>query len=242
MSATPFQMPVIRGEALDFYLSQGYYRMHQDLFTCQFLPIDGGFYTVHWLRLVLADVQYGPEQRRLLRLNERFSVRFRPFQLTDELEALYAVYRRSITFDAPATVEEFLLAGATHNIFNTEVIEIRDGEQLIAAGIFDNGARSLAGIMNFYDPSYRRHSLGKYLMLLKINHAIRQQKTYYYPGYLVYNYPKFDYKLFPCLAATEVFDCRSSQWLPFSWEAVASQSAGLLADWQEEYFDQDMEE
>ena len=235
-------MPVIRGEALDFYLSQGYYRMHQDLFTCQFLPIDGGFYTVHWLRLVLADVEYGPEQRRLLRLNERFSVRFRPFQLTDELEALYAVYRRSITFDAPPTVEEFLLSGATHNVFNTEVIEIRDGEQLIAAGIFDNGTRSLAGIMNFYDPVYRRHSLGKYLMLLKINHAMRLQKTYYYPGYLVHNYPKFDYKLFPCVAATEVFDCRNVQWLPFSWEAVASHSADLLADWQEEYFDEDLEE
>lgn len=235
-------MPVIRGEALDFYLSQGYYRMHQDLFTCQFLPIAGGLYTVHWLRLVLAAVHYGPEQRRLLRLNERFSVQIRPFQLTDELEALYAVYRRSITFDAPSTVEEFLLAGAKHNVFNTEVIEVRDGEQLIAAGIFDSGTRSLAGIMNFYDPGYRRHSLGKYLMLLKINHALRQQKTYYYPGYLVHNYPKFDYKLFPCLAATEVFDCRNNQWLPFSWEAVAAHAVNLLADWQEEYFDEDINE
>lgn len=237
MAATPSYRPIIRGDMLDYYLSQGYYRMHQDLFTCRFLPIDGGLYTVHWLRFVLADMQYGPEQRRLLRLNERFSMSIRPFRITHELEELYALYRSSITFDAPETVEAFMLADATHNVFTTEVIELRDGEQLIAAGIFDSGLQSLAGIMNFYHPQYRKHSLGKYLMLLKINHALSQRKAYYYPGYMVHNYPKFDYKLFPCLPATEVFDCVSGLWLPYSREIVAAQSAVLLADLSEQDVD-----
>lgn len=231
MAATPPYAPVIRGEALDFYLSQGYYRMHQDLFTCRFLPLDDTLYTVHWLRLVLSQVQYGPEQRRLLRYNERFTTTIQPFQLTAEYEELYALYRRSITFDAPETVEAFLLAGATHNVFITSVIGVRDAGRLIAAGIFDSGARSVAGIMNFYDPAYRKHSLGKYLMLLKTNYALHHQKTYYYPGYLVHNYPKFDYKLFPCPAATQVFEADTGRWLPFSWQAVARHSAELLADW-----------
>ncbi|MBC8082847.1 MAG: arginine-tRNA-protein transferase, partial [Hymenobacter sp.] len=97
------------------------------------------------------------------------------------------------------------------------------------------GTRSLAGIMNFYHPAYRKHSLGKYLMLLKINHALSQQKTHYYPGYLVHNYPKFDYKLFACPAATEVYDCATGQWLPFAWAAVATHSAGLLAGRPDEH-------
>jgi arginyl-tRNA--protein-N-Asp/Glu arginylyltransferase len=234
MSATPSHNLVIPGAALDYYLGQGYYRMHQDLFTCRFLPIDGGVYTAHWLRLRVADVHYGPEQRRLQRLNERFSVTLRQFRLTEELEELYAAYRSSITFDAPPTVESFLLAGATHNVFETGVIEVRDGARLIAAGIFDSGARTLAGIMNFYHPDYRRHSLGKYLMLLKLDHARRRNYIYYYPGYVVQGYPKFDYKLFACPAATEVFDALNSQWLPFSWDEVSRQSAELLAGWEEE--------
>ncbi|UOQ73363.1 GNAT family N-acetyltransferase [Hymenobacter cellulosilyticus] len=234
MSASSAHNLIIPGEALDFYLSQGYYRMHQDLFTCRFLPIEGGFYTVHWLRIALGEVQYGPEQRRLLRLGERFTVRRRPFQLTDELEELYAAYRGSISFDAPPTVESFLLAGATHNVFTTEVFEIRDGERLVAAGIFDCGARSLAGIMNFYHPEYRKFSLGKYLMLRKIEHARELHHRYYYPGYIAHGFPKFDYKLFPCPAATEVFDARRSRWEPFSWETVARQSADLLSDWQDD--------
>lgn len=237
MAATPSHRPIIPGHMLDYYLSQGYYRMHQDLFTCRFLPIEGGLYTAHWLRLVLKDVALGAEQRRLLRINEQFTTTITPFQLTAEYEALYAQYRRSITFDAPPTVEAFLLAGATHNIFTTHVLEVRDGDLLIAAGIFDSGTRSLAGIMNFYHPSYRRQSLGKYLMLRKIQYAQQQQMHYYYPGYVVHNYPKFDYKLFPCPAATEVFDCLRDEWVPFSWDTVAAQSAALLTDWDEEELD-----
>jgi arginyl-tRNA--protein-N-Asp/Glu arginylyltransferase len=230
MSTTPQSLLTIPGEALDYYLSQGYYRMQQNLFTCRFLPIDNNLYTVHWLRLVLSRVSYGPTQRRLLRLNEQFAVVLRPFRLTEELEELYARYRTSITFDAPETVEAFLQAGAANNAFSTGVVEIRDGQQLIAAGIFDSGARSIAGIMNFYDPAYRKYSLGKYLMLQKINHALRQQKDYYYPGYVVHDYPKFDYKLFADEAATEVFDSMQGRWLPFSWATVATQSAAILAD------------
>ncbi|GGG39988.1 GNAT family N-acetyltransferase [Hymenobacter glacieicola] len=238
MAATPPQHPVIRGDALDFYLSQGYYRMHQDLFTCRFLPINDDLYTVHWLRLELVTVHYGPAQRRLLRLNEPFALTIRSFQLTDEYEALYALYRGAIAFDAPETVEAFLLAGAAHNVFSTYIIEVRDKGQLIAAGIFDSGARSLAGIMNFYHPAYRKYSLGKYLMLLKINYARQHQKTYYYPGYLVHGYPKFDYKLFPCLTATQVFDALNGSWLPFDWQTVAAHSAELLTGWLPEDLDE----
>ncbi|MBC8085561.1 MAG: arginine-tRNA-protein transferase, partial [Hymenobacter sp.] len=57
-------MPAIEGDMLDYYLSRGYYRMVQDLFTCRFLAVEGEYHTVHWLRLVLAEVRYGSEQRR----------------------------------------------------------------------------------------------------------------------------------------------------------------------------------
>ncbi|RYE90845.1 MAG: GNAT family N-acetyltransferase [Cytophagaceae bacterium] len=218
------------GDFLDYYLSLGYYRMGQNLFTCRFLPLETGVYTVHWLRIVLAGVAYGPKQRQLLRQNSRFAVAVRPFRLTAEYEALYDRYYQSIDFDANASLADLLLDGSAHNVFDSNVLEVRDGDRLIAAGVFDQGASAIAGIVNFYDPDYRKYSLGKYLLLLKTEHARQQQLAYYYPGYLVHGYPKFDYKLFACLAATEVFDCFSSQWLPFSWEVVNKQAATLLTD------------
>ena len=222
----------IPGDVLDYYLGLGYYRMNQDLFTCRFLPVGGGLHTVHWLRLVVPQVQYGSKQRQLFRQNARFTVAIKPLRLTAEYEALYARYSENIDFETAASLEALLLAGATYSVFNTQIIEIRDGDQLIAGGIFDCGTTTIAGIVNFYHPDYRKYSLGKYLLLLKTEYARSRQLAYYYPGYLVHGYPKFDYKLFACLAATEVFDCLSSQWLPFSWEAVDQQAVAIQADWQ----------
>lgn len=229
----------IPGDLLDYYLSLGYYRMNQDLFTCRFLPVGANLYTVHWLRLVVPQVQYGPKQRQLLRQNARFTVTVQPLRLTPEYEALYARYYQSVNFDTATSLETLLLAGATYSVFNTHIIEVRDENQLIAAGVFDCGTDSIAGIVNFYDPSYRKFSLGKYLLLLKTEYARQRQLAYYYPGYLVQGYPKFDYKLFACLAATEVFDCRSSHWLPFSWEAVQEQSSALLSEWRNDWVSED---
>ena len=223
-------MPTLPGDFLDYYLSLGYYRMGQDLFTCRFLPHGNELYTTHWLRLVLPQVQYGPKQRQLLRLNAQFTTEVRPLQLTAEHEELYARYYRAVEFDTAASLEALLLAGATDTIFTTYVVEVRDAGRLIAAGIFDWGTASIMGIVNFYDPAYRKFSLGKYLLLCKLEYARRQQLAYYYPGYLVHGYPKFDYKLFACPAATEVYDCLNSQWQPFSWEEVARQSAALWVE------------
>lgn len=231
MSASSSAQPIIRGDALDFYLAQGYYRMQQELFTCHFVPFDGRLYTAHWLRLALDRTAWGPEQLWLLRRNARFAATVQPFRLTAEYEELYARYRAAITFDAAPTIEAVLLGGDEHNVFNTYIIELRDGDRLIAAGIFDHGERTLAGILNFYDPAYRKYSLGKYLLLLKTDYARRLQLDYYYPGYVVHAYPKFDYKLFACFAATEVYDSVRGLWVPFSCETVAAHSAELLADW-----------
>ncbi|MEJ7659631.1 MAG: hypothetical protein WKG07_08385 [Hymenobacter sp.] len=66
------------GDVLDYYLSLGYYRMQQDLFTCRFLPMSDRLHTVHWLRLVLARAQLGPRQRQLARLNVAVLVAARP--------------------------------------------------------------------------------------------------------------------------------------------------------------------
>ncbi len=147
----------MKGSQLDICLSNGCFRMQQRVFTCQLEFFNKKLYPVHWLRVVLANVSYGKDQRRLFRVNEKFSVAVKPLIISNELETLYDAYENSINFEAPYSVESCLLDGVTHNVFDSYVIEIRDGNRLIAAGIFDNGSRSIAGIMNFYHPDYRKH-------------------------------------------------------------------------------------
>jgi arginine-tRNA-protein transferase len=222
----------MKGNELDWYLNIGFFRMHQDMFTCQYIVHDNTACPVHWLRLRIPDVSFGEKQRRLIRINAAFTVTIQPFVLTSEIETLYAQYRTNVTFDAPESVNYWLTNGNRYTVFNTYSVEVRDRNRLIAVGIFDDGNRSIAGIMNFYHPDYAKYSLGKYLMLEKIRYAQLHRKQYYYPGYLVSNYPKFDYKLFPCQAATDVFDAGTHQWLLFTWDTVHRLATDILNEMQ----------
>jgi leucyl-tRNA---protein transferase len=207
------------GYELDDYLSRGWFRMGQTIFTTDFIPVEENIHPVYWLRVQVQQVRYGKKQERLFAINKKFSVAVKSFRPSDELEELYTLYRAGVNFDAPLTAGSYLLdesEGEFNNVYDTRVIELRDADQLIAAGIFDNGERSIAGIMNFYHPAYRSKSLGKYLMLLKINLAIESGKIWYYPGYIVGGVSKFDYKLFPDPERTEWYDSIREEWIPFA--------------------------
>src|SRR5258705_13680998 len=139
------------GNALDDYLSRGWFRMGQTIFTTDFIPVDENIHPVYWLRVLVQQVSYGKKQKRLLTINKKFSVTIKPFRPTDELEELYGLYRSAVDFNAPPTARGFLLNefdDEFRNVYDTYVIELRDNDQLIAAGIFDNGENSMTGIMN----------------------------------------------------------------------------------------------
>lgn len=184
-------------DQLDTLLSLGWYRMHQSVFTTNYIFIDGRTLRVFWLRYPLQAFQFSKKQQRLFRQNAGFTIINKPIVLTDELEDLYVHYKSSLSFEPATTIAEWLFGEERDkNIFDTHAIEVRDGDSLIAVGIYDLGKNSIAGIMNFYNPDYKKFSLGKYLVLLKAKHAMATNRHWYYPGYITYGYPAFDYKLF----------------------------------------------
>lgn len=210
----------LTGKELDDYLSRGWFRMGQAIFTTDAFPFNGHIHTVHWLRFVVHQVNYGRSQKKLIALNKSFRAEVAPLNLTTELEELFSLYKNSVDFAAPESVTEYMFDGRNFNVYNTKMITLMDKGKLIAAGLFDEGEKSIAGILNFYHPDYKRKSLGKYLMLLKINYAIQNGIKWYYPGYVASGYPKFDYKLFPDTNAAEVFEPYSNEWVPvrlFHW-------------------------
>lgn len=214
----------ITGSELDDYLSKGWYRMWQFIFTTDLVEFNEFIYEVYWLRIALQKVNYGKSQQKIITKNKGFAVNIKPYKGSLEIEELYALYRTSINFDAPVSVEATLLNGAIDTVYDTHIIEVRDGNKLIAAGFFDLGENSVAGILNFYHPEYRSKSLGIYLLLLAVDHAGKIGKKWFYPGYIANGYPKFDYKLFPDKNATEVYLRALKIWMPFSWDLISRQA------------------
>lgn len=206
----------LNGEDLDNFLEMGWYRMGQSIFTTHFLLLGDYAYRVFWLRYNLKNLTFSKSQQRLKTKNNQFNVAVKPLEINDEIEELYAIYKTAINFPAAPSVYYWLNGNRPpDNVFDTELIEIRDKGKLIAVGIADRGAESFAGIMNFYHPDYKKYSLGKYLMMLKIELGLQRNFRWYYPGYIVYQRGEFDYKLFVDNRAVEVLIPEMQGWQLF---------------------------
>jgi arginyl-tRNA--protein-N-Asp/Glu arginylyltransferase len=214
----------LTADELDNYLLNGWYRMGQRLFTVDYIFIER-WIRVFWLRYRLKDFTFSKKQKELLAKNERFNWEVLPLNITEEHEALYEIYFKNIDFDASSTASGFLFGTDLFheqqpNVFDSWMIELRDGEKLIAVGVFDLGQHSMSGILNFYHPDYKRFSPGRFLILKKMELAIHSELDWYYPGYIGYNFPKFDYKLFPGKETAEILDPFLRQWQVYSAESV----------------------
>lgn len=206
------------GRNLDTYLADGYYRMQHSLFTTNFTQIDLSKppLSVFWLRMPIKNIQETKKTAALRKKCAVFKTTYKKATITTEINELYEIYRSHITFEAGESCASYLHSTYCHNPFNSWMVEVHDGEALIAAGYFDIGEIAIAGILNFYHPAYKKYSLGKYLMLQKIDCAVANDLLFYYTGYISTNTTKFDYKLFPDAGAIEVFLPVEKKWVPYS--------------------------
>lgn len=205
----------LTAQQLDAFLARGWYRMGQGIFTTNFIVHDDEFYRVYWLRYALGRIAIRPSLRKILKANTCFETRIEPLVIDDEMEALFLKYKTGINFEPALSVEHWLYDNASKNVYDSWVVKVLHNGLLVAAGIFDKGRDALAGIINFYDPAYKKYSPGKYVMLQKILHAQTLRMNWYYPGYIVHGYPKFNYKLFAGEEAAELYIPEQNQWQPY---------------------------
>jgi arginyl-tRNA--protein-N-Asp/Glu arginylyltransferase len=214
---------------LDDYLRIGWYRMGQAMFTCRFLIFDYQLYSALWVRLPLLDYKYSKSSRKLLRRNsEQFRVITRPAVIDEEKEVLYQKYRLSFHGRIAPSLKISLLDDTDHTIFDTYETCIYDGDRLIAFSFFDLGNETLASITGIYDPDYKKSSLGFFTMLLEIEFGIQNNMIYYYPGYVVPGYDRFDYKL--RIGEVECFHEKENEWVPYTEFPVSKLQSEILKD------------
>ncbi len=215
-------LPHFIGAVLDTELARAYYRMHQYMFTCNDVPFENGVvHSVFWLRYVVDKIKLTSSQRKIVeRARSNFEVLpASSFTNTAEYEGLYHQYQETRDFNCAEWLDDTV--GNQLMKFDSNIIEVRDKGKLIAAGIFDKGIESIAGIVNFYDPAYSKYSLGKAMIPLKYLYCREQGIKYYYPGYISLTYPKFSYKTTINADAIEVYLPAHDVWVGYG-EFLAS--------------------
>lgn len=199
---------------LDAYLERGWYRMGQSIFTTHFLCFGKDFFSAVWVRLPLEGFQFGKRQAKLLRKNcAQFRCVFRPAVLDREKEELYQMYHQHFPGMLAPSLRDSLLDGEPYSIYRTMECAVYDGEKLVAASFFDLGEQSLSSIQGIYHPDYSKHSLGFFTMLMEIRFGLENGYLYFYPGYIVPGYSRFDYKL--RIGEVEYLSLQTDEWLPY---------------------------
>jgi arginine-tRNA-protein transferase len=216
-------------QKLDEFLQYGWYRIGVRLFTLDYTWSNNELVRVFWIRYCLKNYLMGRKQKEILNKNKGFSWRVKPLDLKPRHELLFRRYRQNIDFDGPESASSFLFNAELKNaegktIFPSWMIEVKDNDKLIAIGVLDKGKNSIAGILNFYDPEYARFSLGKFLMLKKMELAQTWGMKYYYPGYVGINFPKLEYKYWLGENCIEFFDPLLQEWEPGSRKIISQRA------------------
>jgi len=198
----------------DTYLEQGWFRMGQTIFTTNFIHFKSEMYSTIWLRILLDEYEADSTHVKLVKRNALFRTSVNSAEITPEKEELYLRYKESLPFQPSESLHHLLFGKSeTDSIYTTFEVTVYDGNQLIACGFFDLGQTSAEGITSFYDPAYKKHSLGKYLIYLKIQYCKNLGLRYFYPGYFVPGYSYFDYKLAIARTALQFLQLSSHSWL-----------------------------
>jgi arginine-tRNA-protein transferase len=143
-------------------------------------------------------------------------VRFSRFTgITAADDALFAAYSASTDFDGYSSLSRCLYGvdkPRADSLFDTRVVSVWDGNRLVGRGLFDVGANSVMGKINYFDPAYRSYSPSKFMMLKIIEKMRTEGWEWFYPGYIIVGRPKFNYKLFLGKEAAEYYDPESGNW------------------------------
>ena len=210
-----------RGENLDAQLAAGFHRnLH-----CMYQTHRHYFGMDRWLLMSTPVIKIRYELGRytdtgtslkILKRGRRFELSFEPAVIDEETEGLYDRYLETVKFEAAPSCWEYLHDEGLPDPFDTERVVLRDKGRLIAAGYYDRGRESMMGVLNFYDPEYGGYSPGKLLFLLMIHHAIEGGFRYFYPGSLLVDDVKLDYKLFAGKESITTFLPVEKEWRAYT--------------------------
>ena len=135
-------------------------------------------------------------QRRIAKRNRHLSETWKPARFESEHFELYQQYMRARHPDGSMAAHEaddyreFLLC----NWSETELMELRDGDSLLAVAVVDLLDDGLSSVYTFFAPEAANRSLGVESILRTLARAQRESRPWLYLGYWIEACAKMSYK------------------------------------------------
>jgi len=178
----------------DELLSQGWFRGTDQMYQADLICIGEGLFSARHIRLDVSQWVPRKSHRKILKKLNSYRIVFREAIFTRRHQELYDLQS--------ARFQSFVLrdpSGLFHNPswmgFRTMEVAIYLGNEFIAFSLFDVGFKAMASLMCCYDPTFGHLSLGVATMLYEIQYAQEHGIYWYYPGYVLDEPTRMDYKL-----------------------------------------------
>jgi len=194
----------ISPQELDALLADGWRHFGEHFFRYNIGLHESELRRVLPLRVSLADFKLSKSQRRILKKNRDLQIVVRPIEITPEKETLFAKHKQRFNHAVPRSLYDFLSFAPAAVPCEALEVCVFSQEKLLAASFFDVGATAVSGIYAMFDMQQSSRSLGIYTMLLVIDYALENNKTFYYPGYAYEGNSFYDYK--KRFSSLETFD------------------------------------
>ncbi len=148
------------------------------------------------VRLPVSQFLPTRSQKRVIKRNRDIDVIKVAAEFNEEHFDLYNRYQQSRHKDggmdktSRTEYEEFLITDWCDTVF----YEFRLQEQLVAVATADISASSFAAMYTFFDPEFKKRSLGSYAILWEIEETKRLGLNWLYLGYWIRECQKMNYK------------------------------------------------
>ncbi|MEQ8703690.1 MAG: GNAT family N-acetyltransferase [Phaeodactylibacter sp.] len=203
---------------LDVYLKAGWRCTGQSIYTSHFMRFppetDGRIFSTIPTRLNLEGYTFRKSLNRLYRkVHQHFRVTAgEPLVWDEAMEEVHSKYQALFPDRPLADLERYQSEPEGPFTFDTRCVKVYQEGELAAFSVFNLGEKSLYSSQGIYDPKWRKYSLGFFTMLEEIGYAQQTGRSYFYPGYVVPDYPEFDYK--KRVGPLEYFLLQQQRWVP----------------------------
>lgn len=148
-------------------------------------------------RINVKEFNPNRSQKRTLKLNQDVNTRITRACFKEEHFQLYKTYleiRHSESPMSQSTIEDYkhFIIG---NWFDTRFLEIHKSNKLICMVVFDVLPQGISAVYSFYNPNYKKRSLGTLAILKLIEETINNRLSYLYLGYWIQECDKMNYKI-----------------------------------------------
>ena len=187
------QLDPLDGPHLNNYLTHAGFRRSQNVI---YRPACESCRECRSLRVRVAEFRASKSFRRTVNRNADLNIDLAPAIATREQFDLLQRYLRSRHAEGGMASMDFhrYEMMVEECASETEIVEYRAGDRLIAAMLIDRLNDGLSLVYSFFDPTETHRSLGNFMILDQIARADLEGLEHLYLGYWVPGSPKMDYK------------------------------------------------